>query len=180
MHGVHTNGVGVHPVERRHQHGAGVGQVGAVARGHLGHHREAGAQAGLLGGGRAVRGAVLVPGRGDLALRQHPAVLQRLGLLGERVARRLGVVQALLDGGLDLLKVGLLEDVLLDGKVLRELEAAPATVPRGLVELRLLAGDLLQIQTGLLLLGAGILKQVCRLKIMAPRQNEKRGREGLG
>ena len=92
-----------------------------------------------------------------VALGEQTTVLQRLRLLGENNARRLWVVQALLDGNLDLLKMRLLEDVLLDGKVLGELESAPATFPRRSEHLGLLPSDLLQVQPSLLFFGTGIL-----------------------
>ena len=95
-----------------------------------------------------------------MALGEQTTVLQRLRLLGENNARRLWVVQALLAGSFDFFKVGLLEDVLLDGKVLGELESAPATFPRRSEHLRLLPSHLLQVQPSLLFLGTSILQKV--------------------
>ena len=88
MHGVgHTDGVIVHAVELGHQHrprvldvdGLGAARGPHAARRHLGHHGEAGAEAGLAGAGAAVGVAVLAPGpgRGEVsgARPQHAAVL---------------------------------------------------------------------------------------------------------
>ena len=95
-----------------------------------------------------------------MALGEQTTVLQRLRLLGENNARRLWVVQALLDGSFDFFKVGLLEDVLLDGKVLGELEPAPTTIAGRSEHLGLLSSHLLQVQPSLLFLGTSILQQL--------------------
>ena len=87
-----TNRIIVHSVELRHQHGPrvraevrlGAARGADAPGGHLGHHGEAGAEAGLAGARAAVRVAVLPlavagagPRRGQLPVRglQHAAVL---------------------------------------------------------------------------------------------------------
>ena len=86
-----TNRIIVHSVELRHQHGPrvraevrlGAARGADAPGGHLGHHGEAGAEAGFAGAGAAVCVAVLTtlmasggPGRGQVARRaQHAAVL---------------------------------------------------------------------------------------------------------
>jgi len=95
MHGVgHTDRVIVHAVELGHQHRprvldvVGLGAAGGphAPRRHLGHHGEAGAEAGLAGAGTTVSVAVLTtlmtpgdPGRGQMTSRgivtQQTAIL---------------------------------------------------------------------------------------------------------